>query len=856
MCSFKKTPFINHVRDRAVRSFLFSFLIGSIIAGQADASAIGSIYGTVSDSASGEPIPGVNITIVQTGAGTSTDAGGTFELRSVDAGEYTLEFSHVGYQTETVPSVAVEPDERTRLDVTLRESYIELETVEVSGMRFRQSQDDARTSVIHLRPESAQILPGAVEDIMRTLQAMPGIVTRSDFSSQLIIRGSGPDQNLIVMDDIEVFNPYRLYGLISMFNPETVSDINLNTGGFPVRYGDRLSAVLDVSNREGRRERSLEGNINTNITNASLVLEGKAPFGLEGSYIVSARRTYYDLIAGPIARSMDLVQDDVAFPNFTDIQSKITIGPYNGHRFYINTLNSRDAVNIISGENRPTPDSIAIVDQTDHSILGASWHYTPSNNLYSKVTVSWYRNTGDSDFEGSFLDPSLDREDFVGSPGSSDARLYELSVSSLYDFEKVSLSHELTYAAGSHEITGGSGGDFLRTKLLWRANLGQSLRDFLEELEIPLVDEFAQQRRYLRLFAYMNDRWRVTDRLTLEPGIRIDHYTILEDTYVSPRMNISYALDAKSTLRAGTGRFLQSPGYEKIFGQTQFFDLTDRESVARLEPEEAIHYIAGIDRWFSDSWYVRAEGYYKDFNNLIAVDRVPGTRYVSEPIDGRDLRYPEGWTEPSPVTVDSVTINPNNDASGESYGVELFIEKQPSGVDDPFTGWISYAYAIANRQQYGRNLPFDFDQRHTVNVVLNYRFTRAFEAGARWRYGSGFPFTPAVGLRPRLSVTSEDGETVRELQTNSSGRVLFNVDRGDFSNRNSARLPDYSRIDVRLNWYTSFWGLNWLFYLDVINIMNRKNVISYNYSVEDAEINKRATTMFPIIPTFGVSFSF
>jgi hypothetical protein len=830
-----------------------------IITGALHADQPGSITGTVTDDESGSPLPGVNILILELERGTASDSAGNYEFRNVPPGMYTLEFSYIGYERRLVPEFSVRAGLRNELDIRMQSSFIQLETVEVRGSRFRQPQDDTRTSIIQLRPQSARVMPGAGEDVLRTLQAMPGVVTRSDFSSQLVIRGGGPDQNLIVMDDIEVFNPYRLYGLISMFNPETISGINLITGGFPVRYGDRLSAVLDVDNREGRRNNHIEGNINTNITNANIVLEGQAPLGVEGSWLLSARRTYYDLIAGPIARSAGLVRDDVAFPNFTDLQTKITIGPYDGHRFYINSLISRDAVNIISGENRPTPDSIAVTDQTDHGVIGLAWHYIPSNDFYSKVVLSFYRNRGDSDFDGQFLDPALDREDFIGSPVDGEGvRLFELSVSSLYEFRKTSLSNELSYTTGSHAVTGGGGIDFLTTQLVWRANLGQALRDLLEDLDIPLINRFEQARSYARLFGFVSDKWRVTERLVLEPGLRFDHYSILDKSYISPRFNISLALDDRSTVRSGIGRYLQSPGYEKIFGQTQFFDLTDREAVNALHPEEAIHYIAGIDRWFSNTLYMRLEGYYKDFRNLISVDRYPGTRYIAQPIPEEDQRFASGWTEPLPTTVDSVTIIPNNDADGYAYGFELFLEKQPSGPDDRLSGWISYTYSLANRRQYERTLPFDFDQRHTLNIVTNYRFSDALELGARWRYGSGFPHTQPVGIRPRNTVIEEEeGETTREVQTDSQGRVIFNIDRGDFSNRNSARLPEYSRIDVRLNWYTSFWGIDWLFYLDVINILNRRNVLGYRYSVgDDLNIEERASTMFPIIPTFGFSFRF
>jgi hypothetical protein len=817
-----------------------------------------SISGIVSDSVSGDPLPGVNIILSGTERGTSTDTDGYFEFRDIPPGKVQFRFSYIGYKTLEI-SIDVTGGEVSDIQIALSQSAVILDEIEVRASRFRQLQADTRTSVLQLRPENARILPGAGEDVFRTLQALPGILTRSDFSSQLVIRGGGPDQNLIVMDDIEVFNPYRLYGLISMFNPETVADINLITGGYPAIYGDRLSAVLDVSNRDGFGGRAINGSINTSITNANIVLEGELPFEAGGSWLISGRRTYYDLIAGPIARNAGLVQDDVAFPNFTDLQTRFNFGPYNGHRIIINTLHSRDAVNIISGEDRSFPDSVAVTDQTDHSVAGIAWHYSPNNNFYSKLVLSNYRNTGDSDFEGRFLDPSLDRDNFIGPIlDSTGVRLFEFGISSLYDFQKTSVLGDITYAPEpSHELRIGAGVDFLTTRLIWSAELGQSFRDFLESFDVPFIDEFTQKRNYARVFGYIQDNWKVSRRLTLHPGIRIDHYEILSGTYASPRLSASYAIDRHSTVRTSIGRYLQSPGYEKIFGQTQFFDLTDREAMSTLKPEEAYHYVAGIDRWFTPSIYVRVESYVKDYINLISLERRPGIRYIADPVAGADQRFIEGWSEPYAVPIDSFTIIPNNDASGSAYGFEFFLEKRQMGESDRLSGWISYAYARADRKQYGTVLPFDFDQRHTLNVVMHYRLSSSWEIGARWRYGSGFPHTPPVGIRPRIAYAEDEGERIPVIQTDQRGYVIFNIDRGDYTNRNSERLPAYSRIDVRLNWYTQFWGVRWLFYLDVINILNHKNIIGYSYAIDDKlRLSARPSSMFPIIPTLGISFRF
>ena len=355
-------------------------------------------------------LPSVNVFILNTNLGAGADENGNYKITGIPEGEHEVRFSAIGYQTKVV-EVIIYPNKTTELNVTLSEAVIEIESVQVTGMKVQQ-QNDTRTSLIDLNPRNAKILPGAAEDVLRTLQSLPGVLAPNDFSSQLVVRGSGPDQNLIIMDDVEIFNPYRLYGVVSMFNPDAVSDVNLMSGGFPAKYGDRLSAVLDVTNREGDNSKNLRGNINVSIVDANIVLEGKNPFNVKGSWLVNSRRTYYDLVIEPFVKSAGLVDDNTSFPNFYDFQAKLVLGPFKGHKLLLNGIISRDGVDVVSGEERNTPDSVGVYNITRNDILSAAWHFAPSKNYLNKVIVSWYKNNGTTDFDSQILDPSLNRDDF------------------------------------------------------------------------------------------------------------------------------------------------------------------------------------------------------------------------------------------------------------------------------------------------------------------------------------------------------------------------------------------------------------------------------------------------------------
>ncbi len=843
-----------------MKKIIFVFLIFISNIGFAQT---GGIWGKVRDGES--PIPRVNIIVLETGVGTSTDIYGKYELKGLKPGKHKIKFSAVGYSSKT-EEVEIKAGRVIELNVTLEPTVIEVAQVIVKGYHY-QEQRDARTSLINLNPRNAKILPGAGEDVFRTLQSMPGVLAPSDFSSQLIIRGSGPDQNLIVIDDVEVFNPYRLYGVVSMFNPDAVSNVNLITGGFPAKYGDRLSAVLDVTNREGTTSKSLSGSLNASIVSANLVLEGKNPFNLKGSWLFNSRRTYYDLIIEPFVKSAGLVDDNTTFPNFYDFQAKVTIGPYNGHRFLFTGILSRDGVNVISGENRRTPDSIGVYNITRNDVAAFAWHYSPNKNILNKVVVSYYKNNGTTDFDSEVLDPSLNRNSFEETiPDTLAPYLLNFSFAADFSYIKYSIDDKLTYHLGDHRIEAGIGADLMKTIIDFQFELDPQLEAILAANPHfrSSISDLQDVKEYNRYRAYVQDNFKLLNRLYFQPSLRIDHYDILSKTYVAPRIGLSYAIDDLTTIRAMWGIYYQSPGYEKLRDQGILYDLSDVYT-KQLEAERSIHYVAGIERWLSSEWSIRVEGYYKDFSNLYIPKVFQGSRFVTEPIPGKDKRYPSGWTLPAVVQGDSTTQIPVNGSFGESYGFELYLAKKNVWGNSPLSGWISYSYAIANRFEEGIKYPFRFDQRHTVNIVLNYKINSWLELGVRWQYGSGFPFSQPTGITPRIILQDLDLDGVPETPviatrkgTNNPGAedpVIYDIDYGD--RKLNARKPVYHRLDLRLNAFADYWGMDWVFYLDVINVYNRSNVIAYDYYVSDnLTLERVPTTMFPIVPTLGFSVKF
>lgn len=790
---------------------------------------------------------------------TFTDSEGKFSVE-VPSGRYSVSVRLPGYDTYEYKNLYVNEGEKKELEIYLIEKIVSTAEIEVEGI-FRQRQEDLRTSLINIKPQYVKSLPGAVEDVLRTLQSLPGVTSPNDFTSQLIIRGSGPDQNLIVMDDVEVFNPYRLYGLVSMFNPETLSDITLITGGFPAKYGDRLSAVLDVLNREGDRNKTISSVINASISNANIIVNGKNPLNIPGSWIISTRRTYYDLVIGPFAKNAGLITEDSSFPAFRDLQFKLAFGPFAKNKFVVNGIFSEDGVDIVPGKDSKQADSVAVEDVTTNNLLSFAWHYAPNDRFVSRTTASWYKNSGDNDFNSEILDPLIDDEGYT--PEQRDSlrnigALLGLEFDSKYKFRKYSLSNKSILLSKRSEQEFGGGVDIVRTDLEYNLKIDEQFRAIIAAFPTAsaLLDSFQLQGEdNIRAYVYGQSMFKLTDKFFFQPSLRFDYFQIIQTPYLAPRINVGYAFDPVTTLRTSAGVYYQSPGLEKLIDGRTFYDLSD--ATARgLKAERAYHLIMGLDRWITNEWFAKAEAYYKSFDNLLEQERMTAYRYeytikdpsIQDPVYIKDVK---NWIRsPEKLAYDSVTTNPINTGSGNAYGFEIALEKKNLSARSKLSGWINYSFSVSNRQKYGVTTPYRFEQTHVANVVLNYRVNNWLELGTRWTYATNFPYTPPVGVTPRIVGDS--------IATNLlTGEALFNLDFGDDQNQLSTKRPEYHRLDFRATAYTRFWSTDWAFYLDVINVYNRKNVLGYDYSLNsDLTINRRVVGMFPILPTIGINARF
>jgi hypothetical protein len=656
------------------------------------------------------------------------------------------------------------------------------------------------------------------------------------------------------MDGVEIHNPYRLFGLTSAFNPETIRTFELSTGAFEARYGDRLSSLLVVENRDGDDTQRFSGTSSLSLTDANVVAEGKLPGGATGSWLVTGRRTYYDLVANAIV--------DTELPSFNDLQARASWAPRPGQRLTALAVRSRESADAQFEGDRPAEQG-SFVSATRNDVVALRFESTLGARGSSRTSLSWYRNSDVLDVGAVFRDEARRSNSPLDGVGFADANVAftrDLTVRDL------ALRQDLAFAtAGRHLIEGGFEVHALETAVGWlitgdrnltEAN-GSSVRG---GTGLPSVLESS--RDSVRAGAYVQDRFQVTPRLVLEPGLRLDVSGINDQTTLSPRLRATLGLGDRTRLVGGTGLFTQSPGYEKLIQSDYFVDLSSADAGA-LDSERSLHAVLGIERDIAPGLLARVEGYYKSFDRLIVGRLETEAERIARlaPYD-----FPAELQSSIPTEA-QITTEPVNGATGRAYGFDLFVARRAVSADTRLTGWVSYTYGRATRDVYGREFPFEYDRPHAFSAVAAWRVGRKWEVSATGRFASGFPHTPILGLRVNGVVDTSDGDrdgnTTEILPERDVTHLpVYVTDRGGLDNMLSMRLPAFARVDARVAFRPRGPAGRWLFYLDVINLLGRDNVGAYMESLEhdpDADQPRlllEPTENIPFLPSVGVRFRF
>ena len=521
-------------------------LAGTGLGSQSSASQTPSprvrLAGVVVDVATGLPIAGAHLTAgIETA---TTTADGRFAV-DAPAGTVTLVVSATGYHPA---STVVDASQRRTVDM---EFALAADTGYAERLDIVAVAPTSSPTAAAVRPVDVLRTPGALDNVFRTLQTLPGVMAADELGSRLAVRGGTPDQNLTMMDGVEVHDPFRLFGLASAFNPETIHKFELATGGFSVKYGDRLASLLVVENRDGRSGR-LGGTAALSATDGNVVLEGGLPGRTRGSWLATVRRTYYDLVAERFI--------DQGLPGFQDVQTRGQWLPTDRSRVTLFGLRSRQAASVTLDERKVTG---SFRDDTANDLGWTRLELPIGRDGTSQSTIGWSRTHARFGF-GLAIDSGNLRSN---SPSDDNPPLLNSGFDYGLRIDDRSFRQDVGWVVGEHAIDVGFDVHELTTRLRFAftgdrnpiAANGSSVQGGSGLPDLLLSTPAAS-----RGSAWLQETWHARTNLTLQAGVRLDRSSITQRTTLSPRATASWVGGHGTTVTAATGMYTQSPGYEKL----------------------------------------------------------------------------------------------------------------------------------------------------------------------------------------------------------------------------------------------------------------------------------------------------
>ncbi len=656
-----------------------------------------TLSGYIRDGSNGETLIGANIFNKNNpGEGTTSNVYGFYSL-TLPEGEYIFSFSYLGF---TSKDFTVELNADTRLTVDLVEG-IEIQEIIVTAEAKDQNVSGTEMGTIDLPVDNIKTLPALLGevDILKTLQLLPGVLSSAEGNAGFYVRGGGPDQNLVLLDEAVVYNSGHMLGFFSVFNADAIKNTTLIKGGMPAYYGGRLSSVVDVQMKDGNNKNyAVTGGIG--LIASRLTVEG--PIQKEvSSFMVSARRTYAFDLAQPALENSSFAGTNYYF---YDLNTKVNYRFSDKDRLYLSGYFGRDVLNFASDLR-----GFSFKMPYGNATGTLRWNHLFSDRLFMNVSAIY--NDYDFAFNGSQSDFS------VGVV--SGVRDYNAKID--FDF----------FPKPSHAIKFGANYTYHKmTPNLANATSGDVV--FENDLEIKYAHEAA---------LYIQDDFKVSQRLSLNYGLRatlfslVGPYTssitgkVFENlepvktfTGIEPRISAKYSLDKTSSLKAG---FTMNNQYIHLVSNSTSTLPTDIwvPSSEIVKPQKGIQYALGyFKNLANDKYETSVEVYYKDLKNQIDY----GENYVNDVAEDVENDFVFG--------------------TGRSFGIELFLKKSKGD----FNGWIGYTLAKTDRIfediNEGKRFNATYDRTHDLSVVFNYKVNPKWQFGGVFVYGTGNSFTPIKSL--------------------------------------------------------------------------------------------------------------
>ena len=671
---------------KIVALFVFIFCTQQLLAQQ------GKVRGFVYDKETGEPLLFTNVYLKGTTYSGTTDVNGYYSITSIPPGNYTIVVTSIGYESIN-ESITINAGELVSKQLYIRKGIISVKVVEISGEKEAE-KTEVRTSVTKVTPREIKMIPsvGGEADIAQYMQVLPGVVFSGDQGGQLYIRGGTPVMNKVMLDGMVIYNPFHSIGLFSVFDTDIIRNADIYTGGFNAEYGGRISSVMDITTRDGNKNR-YAGKVSTNTFTSKLLFEGPLFSAGQGnggtSFVFSARNSYLDKTSPTLYHYIN--EKGIPY-NFTDLYGKVSFYSGSGSKLSLFGFGFKDNANyqfITNNQWKSAGGGFNFV-----VVPGNSVNIIDGNFAYSKYHIS--------------------QQEAQDKPRYSDINGFNFDM----NFTNYSKKNEVRY--------------------------GFQVLGFKTDFEqFNLFNVKTEQKEYTTEFGgYVKYRW-VINHLVAEPSLRIHFYGSLSETSIEPRIGFKYNITDKFRVKIAGGYYSQNLlsavsdrdvvnlFYGFLSGPKSLPDqFNGKDVTSHLQKSKDL--IGGIEADLTMHLNLKMEVYYKKFIQLTNINR--------------DKVYPDnGLYADQPDNVKKDFIVENGHASGGDVVLKYDYKK--------LYIWIVYSLGYVDRYNGVITYAPHFDRRHNANLVTSYTFGRKlnWEINARWNFGSGFPFTRTAGFYELLN---------------------------------------------------------------------------------------------------------
>ncbi len=789
-----------------------SLLISSVFSSAQSIGEKVNVYGTIQDIKTGEAIVGATVYNQSTKQVSISNRYGHFNMQ-INSGKCQLAFSSIGYQTDTASLQLIQD---TILNIRLNAITFEIAGVQVSAQRSLGNVYDSQVGSHRITAREIERMPSFLgeADAIKTLQMLPGVQGGVEGSSALIVRGGSPDQNLMLIDGVPVFNATHLFGFFSVFPPEAINSVDFYKGGFPARYGGRLSSVVDVTMKEGNMKH-ITGDVSIGTMSSKLLLEGPIVKD-KGAFLFSVRRTYFDLLFSPIYKQQFTSNEDGSLGyHFYDITAKASYALSPKDKLLISTYTGRDK--LYNSYEEKFSEYSSSSNKSDVGLLWGNftsalrWNRIHTPLLSSNLSLNY------GQFRYNSFTNYIYKEDGVEEPRKTNldfnSNVKELSLRLECDW-MINAKHKLKFGGNV------SSQNFLPTHQFYQSDL--------EDVNNEAV-------RYEALEASLFNEWHFepTQRWKVNAGIRASIYHTSGESYyaIQPRFSSRYLLNKNHSIKVSYSRMYQ-PIHMLTTGSMGFPSDIWVPATEKLKPQYSNQVSIGHYAKIKGTFDFSAEAFYKRMYNQI---------HCSESMNLAS-------------TLSSFEENIEVGGRGRSYGAEFLLRKTRGKT----TGWVAYTLAWNKRQfdsvNQGEWFYYQYDRRHDFKTTIQHDFSEKYQLSANWTLASGYPFSI-----PLVSYQGYPNFMPDHVYDYLTGSENYGVDYINYvENLNNARAKLYHRLDIAFNVVTERKNGKQIWTFGLYNAYSRKNALMYKfeYGKDDNVMRLKEVSMFPIMPFVTYRYQF